>query len=185
MNAWTKGIGDYVLIGDSFGASVALLLAERQPDRLKALVMSGGFAKADVTTSTRLRLRLGKMLGQPGYGLTVRFHVRSLSSHFDPPGTDEELRQLFLRHSDAKTFMKRGTLVLKADLRPGLGKVNVPTLILTPEDDRLIGPKSAQELKDGIKLATEEVLKGTGHLLRFTHETAYAEAVDRFLENNS
>jgi pimeloyl-ACP methyl ester carboxylesterase len=185
VSAWTKGIGDYVLIGDSFGASVALLLAERQPEHLKALVMSGGFAKADVTLFTRLRVVAAKIIGQRGYPLTVKMHVRSLSSHFDPPGTQEELRQLFLKHSDAKTFIKRGTLVLKADLRPGLSQVKVPTLILTPEEDRLIGPESANELKSGIQLATEEILKGTGHLLRFTHETAYAEAVDRFLEMNS
>ena len=29
-------------------------------------------------------------------------------------------------------------MILKADLRPGLVQVQVPTLILTPEDDRLL-----------------------------------------------
>jgi pimeloyl-ACP methyl ester carboxylesterase len=184
VSAWTQDVGDYVLVGDSFGASVALLLAERQPDHLKALVMSGGFAKADVTLLARLRVA-AKIISQRGYPSIVKMYVRMMSSHFDPPGTDEEIRQLHLKHCDAKTFIKRATLVLKTDLRPGLGQVKVPTLILTPEDDRLIGPQSARELKDGIKLATEDVLKGTGHLLRFTRETAYAEAVDRFLKANS
>lgn len=131
VEAWTKGIGDYVLVGDSFGASVALLLAQRQPAHLKALVMSGGFAKADVTLYTRLRVLAGRILGQRWYPFTVKFHVRTLGSRFDPPGTVVRLHQLFLKHSDAKTFIKRGTLVLKADLRPGLDRINVPTLILT------------------------------------------------------
>jgi hypothetical protein len=43
------------------------------------------------------------------------------------------------------------------------------------------GPKSARQLKHGIKLTHEEVLKGTGHLMRFTHETLYIRGVDRFL----
>ncbi len=186
VEGWTKGIGDYVLVGDSFGSSVALLLAQRQPAHLKALVMSGGFAKADVTLYTRLRVLAGRIIGQWGYStFTVKFHVKSLGSRFDPPGTIEELHQLFVAHSDAETFIKRATLVLKADLRPGLRRINVPTLILTPEEDNLIGPKSARELKAGIKLAQEVVLKGTGHLMRFTHEKAYAEAIDQFLEANS
>ncbi|MGZ4847606.1 MAG: alpha/beta fold hydrolase [Halobacteriota archaeon] len=184
VSAWTNGIGDYVLIGDSFGASVALLLAERQPAHLKVLVLSGGFAKADVALLTRLRVA-ANVISQRGYPSIVKMYARMMSSHFDPPGTDEEIRQLHLKHCNPKTFVKRTTLVLKTDLRPGLGCVKVPTLLLTPEDDRLIGPKSACELKDGITLATEHVMKGTGHLLRFTNETDYAEAVDRFLEENS
>lgn len=181
VESWTHGLSEYVLVGDSFGASVALALAQRRPTGLRGLVMSGGFAKADVSALTRARVAGGRLLGQVGYPLTIFLHVRSLGSRFDPLGTREELRELFLRYSDAKTFLNRGEMILAADLRPGLGRVDVPTLILTPEDDQLIGPKSARELVDGIPDAAELVLPGTGHLLRFTHETAYAAAVDRFL----
>jgi len=178
---WTTGLDEYILVGDSFGASVALALAERQPRNLRALVMSGGFAKADVSLITKLRVVAGKLLGQTGYPISVFFHVQSLRSQFDPPGTAAELRELFLKHSDAKTFIRRGKMILKADLRPGLVQVQVPTLILTPENDRLIGPHAARELIEGISSAEERVLPHTGHLLRFTHEHEYAAAVDEFL----
>lgn len=181
ITGWTKGLDEYILIGDSFGASVSLALAERQPRGLRALVMSGGFAKADVTLITRFRVIAGKILGQAGYPISVYFHVQSLRSRFDPEGTDEELRQLFLKHSDAKTFIHRGEMILAADLRPGLGKVNVPTLILTPEDDRLIGPRSARELVEGIPDVEEYTLPHTGHLLRFTNEPEYATTTNEFL----
>ena len=82
-------------------------------------------------------------------------HVRSLGSKFGPPGTQEELRGISLKHSDAKTFIRRAGLTLGTDLRPGLGRVNVPTLVLTPEDGRLIGPASAAELVNGIPDAEE------------------------------
>lgn len=178
---WTTGLDEYILVGDSFGASVALALAERQPRNLRALVMSGGFAKADVSLITRLRVVAGKLLGQVGYPISVFFHVQSLGSQFDPPGTAAEVRELFLKHSDARTFIRRGEMILKADLRPGLVQVQVPTLILTPENDRLIGPLAARELIEGISGAEERVLPHTGHLLRFTHEREYAAAVDEFL----
>jgi len=54
-----------------------------------------------------MRVLAGKVLGQAGYPLSVRFHVRSLWSKLDPPGTQEELRGILLKHSDAKTFIRR------------------------------------------------------------------------------
>src|SRR5262245_38137013 len=75
--SWTEGLDEYVLVGDSFGASVALALAERQPAGLRALVMSGGFAKAHLAPTTVARVLLAMVVGQPGYGLTVKLHVRS------------------------------------------------------------------------------------------------------------
>ena len=59
----------------------------------------------------------------------------------------------------------------------------VPTLILSTEDDRLIGPEAAGEMVEGIPDAQEVVLEGTGHLLRFTHEHDYAVAVNDFLSS--
>ena len=183
VESWTEGLDDYVLVGDSFGAFVALALAERQPARLKGLVLSGGFAKAAVSLKTKAQLAGARLLGKPGFGLTIKLWVQSLGSRFDPMGTDEELRRLFLKHSDASTFVARSAAVMSADLRPNLPDVAVPTLILTPEEDRLIGPEAAGEMVEGIPDAQEVVLEGTGHLLRFTHEHDYAVAVNDFLSS--
>lgn len=128
-----------------------------------------------------MRVTAGKVLGQTGYALSIRFHVKSLGSRFDPPGTQKELRDLFLEHADAKTFVRRAELTLSTDLRPRLDRVDVPTLILTPEDDRLIGPAAAAELVTGIPDAEEVVVPHTGHLLRFTNEQEYGRAVDDFI----
>jgi pimeloyl-ACP methyl ester carboxylesterase len=181
VESWTEGLDEYILVGDSFGAFVSLALAQRQPSGLKGLVLSGGFAKADISWQTRVQLAMARLLGQVGYPLTVKFWVRGLGSRFDPPGTDAELRSLFLEYSDAKTFVNRSKAVLDADLRPGLSSVSVPTLVLTPEDDRLIGAEAAEEMVHRIPDAEEIVLKGTGHLLRFTHENDYATAVKEFI----
>jgi len=178
---WARHLDEYVLVGDSFGALVALSLAERRPRGVRALVMSGGFARAHVSRWTRARMAAGRLLGRVGYSLTVRFHVDSLRSPFDPPGTDGLLRRIFLDECDASTFFDRGRIALGADLRPGLNRVDIPTLVLTPEHDRLIGPDAATELVQGIPCAREQVLEGTGHLLRFTHPRRYAEAVEAFL----
>jgi hypothetical protein len=40
----------------------------------------------------------------------------------------------------------------------------VPTLLLTPEDDKLVGTQAAQEMLAGIPDVTEIVLPRTGHV---------------------
>lgn len=181
VEGWTRGLDEYVLVGDSFGALVTLSLASKQPKGLKALVISGGFARPHVSWLTKLQIRLASLLGQVGYGLTVRGWVKGLGSHFDPPGTGAKLEELFHGYSDARTFVDRARAVFATDLRETLPRINVPVFILTPEDDRLIGVEAVTEMLEGLPDAEEQVLAGTGHLLRFTHPEAYAEAVDEFL----
>jgi pimeloyl-ACP methyl ester carboxylesterase len=63
-----------------------------------------------------------------------------------------------------------------------LNRIQVPTLILTPAYDRLIGKAAAQQMLEGIPDATEIVLPNTGHMFRFTHPITYAEVIREFLE---
>jgi len=47
----------YILVGDSFGANIAIAFATRQPRGLEALILSGGFA-ADPVTDPLTKLHL-------------------------------------------------------------------------------------------------------------------------------
>jgi len=109
--AWTRHLGEYALVGDWFGALVALALAQRQPKGLRALVLSGGFARAHVGRWTRARMAVGRALGRFGYPLTVRLHVLGLGPPFDPPGTAALLRKVSLEECDARTFFDRGAIL--------------------------------------------------------------------------
>jgi len=55
----------YVLVGDSFGAIIALALATRQPTGLTAVILSGGFA-ADPVTNPITKLKLSAAALLPG-----------------------------------------------------------------------------------------------------------------------
>ena len=47
--------------------------------------------------------------------------------------------------------------VVSFDVRDQLGKVSVPTLLLTPADDHLVGEQAARELREGLSNAREVV----------------------------
>src|ERR1017187_5680787 len=53
----------YILVGDSFGAQVALAAAVRQPPGLVGLIMSGGFAASPIDDlATKLKVRAAGLL---------------------------------------------------------------------------------------------------------------------------
>jgi pimeloyl-ACP methyl ester carboxylesterase len=179
----------YALVGDSFGANIAIALATRQPRGLQALVLSGGFA-ADPVTDPLTKLKLTAASSLPGELLyreiTLRFHVQALASPFDLDGqvplSQAANRQFFIRNTPRRSYLSRMKAAFSANYLDKLNRIQAPTLILTPAYDRLIGKTAAQQMLEGIPDATEVVLPNTGHMFRFTHPITYAEVIQEFLE---
>ncbi|MEU9048245.1 MULTISPECIES: alpha/beta hydrolase [unclassified Kitasatospora] len=180
-------LDDYVLVGDSFGANIALALATRRPQGLRALVLSGGFAANPVDSKPWKALMrvIGKARGPLYTQLTLRAHAHRLASPFDGEGqvpwSEARSRELFLVNTPAASFGARVQASLTADYVDVLGRVRVPTLILSPSHDVLIGENASRIMLAGIPDAREVVLPRTGHMFRFSHPATYAAAVEDFL----
>lgn len=178
----------YVLVGDSFGANIALALATRQPKGLVALVMSGGFAADPVTVPfTKLKLTAASFLpGELYRQITLRFHVQALASPFDLQGqvplSQAANREFFIRNTPRRSYLSRMKAAFSANYLNQLHRIQVPTLILTPSYERLIGENAARLMLEGIPDAKEVILPNTGHMFRFTHPVTYAEAIQEFLK---
>jgi pimeloyl-ACP methyl ester carboxylesterase len=176
----------FILVGDSFGAQVALAAAARRPKGLVGLVISGGFAAMPVDNIvTRLKIEGARYL--PGFlyqKLVIPMHAAALASRFDGEGdtawTNAHSMKLFRENTTWQGYVRRTQAALHADYTAKLKNIAVPTLILTPEDDTLIGPEAARVLREGIPDATEVVLKRTGHMFRLSHPKRYAEAIRDF-----
>lgn len=180
-------LDDYILIGDSFGANIALALATRRPRGLRALVLSGGFAANPVSSpawKTAIRA-MSTLRGQAYRQMVLRIHARRLASPFDADGerpwTEADSRRLFLDNTPAASFGARANAALDADYTDRLDRIEVPTLILSPAYDVLIGENAASVMRDGIPGAREVTLERTGHMFRFSHPHAYAQAVEAFI----
>lgn len=184
-------LDDYVLVGDSFGAVVALAAATRRPYGLRALVLSGGFA-ANPVDSVLVRTKIGAARYLPGAlyrQIVLRLHAASLASPHDGEGqvhwTRSDSRRLFADNTPHRSYVRRAAAAFAADYRDRLEQIAVPTLILTPSHDELIGAHAAQIMRDGIPDATETVLERTGHMFRFTHPETYVAAIRDFLTTSS
>jgi len=183
----TRDLPAYVLIGDSFGAAVALWWAARRPPRLAGVVASGGFASNPLRGPTlRAWIRRGPRPSGWAYRhVVLPWHARLLASPYDesgehPWGLADTLR-LFRRSTPARDYWSRAEAAITADFASDVADIAVPTLILTPEYDRLIDPAAAAPLRT-IPGHRQRRLAGTGHLFRFTHPTTYGREIRDFLE---
>ena len=180
-------LNSLVLVGDSFGAVIALTLATRRPSGLVALVLSGGFAANPLPRWKGIASRASRFAGGPLYRQgTLRFHAFQLASAFDAaaevPLTQNDYRQLFIANTPRRSYTARVTSVIDFDVRDRLDRVNVPTLLLTPQDDKLVGEHAAREMLAGIPDVREVVLPATGHMFRFTHPDRYGHTVTDFID---
>jgi pimeloyl-ACP methyl ester carboxylesterase len=178
----------YVLVGDSFGAVIALTLAARRPAGLVALALSGGFAANPLPRWKGVASRASRFAGGPLYRQgTLRFHAFQLASRFDAyaeiPLTQDDYRQLFIENTPRRSYTARVTSVIGFDVRDRLDRVNVPTLIVTPQDDKLVGQDAARAMLAGIPRAREVVLPNTGHMFRFTHPDLYGHTIAGFIDD--
>jgi pimeloyl-ACP methyl ester carboxylesterase len=187
VEAQVEGLDDFLLVGDSFGAVVALAVAVRRPPGLQGLVLSGGFAANPVGSRIgRAKIAAARYLPGPLYrSLTLRLHAAALASPHDAEGDHpmdtSDIRQLFVDNTPWRAYVHRARAAFSTDYRSQLGRIEVPTLIITPSHDELIGPDAAGTMRSGIPDATEVVLDRTGHMFRFTHPETYAAAIEAFL----
>ena len=119
----------------------------------------------------------------PGHPAAPRLPAAlPLRCHRSDPHTQDDYRHLFTVNTPRATYTARVTSVTHFDVRDQLGRVDVPTLLLTPEDDKLVGTQAAQQMLAGIPDATEIVLPHTGHMFRFTHPDQYGQAITAFID---
>lgn len=184
----TEGLQDHVVVGDSFGAAIALAHAVRRPPGLRALVISGGFASDPLH---RLLPRLGAVRGLqrgPVYTrVTLPVHAQLLASRHDAaataerPWTRRDTVAMFRAATPPSTYVARVRAARSVDLLGRLPQVQVPTLALTPAEDRLIDPRATARMIAALPDVEEVVLPETGHMFRFAHPRRYAGAIADFL----
>jgi pimeloyl-ACP methyl ester carboxylesterase len=165
---------------------ISLTLALRQPEGLVGLVLSGGFAANPLPAWKGLAASLSRFAPGPLYRQgTLRFHAFQMASKFDAaaeiPHKQKDFRKLFAENTPRRSYTARVTSVTHFDVVSQLDRVTVPTLLITPAHDKLVGDAAAKQMLDGIANAREVVLPGTGHMFRFTHPTLYAQTIADFV----
>lgn len=166
--------GPVAVFGHSFGGALALRWAVRHPNRVRALVVSSGFARV-FTPPGALAARY---IEQPLALAAMRWLPDAWSSRV-ARGLAERRRWVFdahcdravvemvrvgIRHAPIGLVRQRIGLALELDLREELGRVACPVLIIHGEHDTPFVLAAADELERGLPNCVRRRVSGAGHL---------------------
>ena len=173
---------DVLLLGNGYGGFVALQMAIRHPGIARRLVLADCGAAFDEPGRQAFR-NMAQAAGAKGLSAITDVAMRRLfAPEFQAAHPDlvRNRRDAFLR-TDPAVFRAACDALAGLDLRPDLGKVTVPVLVLVGEQDEATPPPMARELAALLPDARLIVLPGCAHVPQLQAPAEFLAAVAPFI----
>lgn len=169
----------YVLVGHSMGGKVALHLASRRPEGIVGMVLVAPASPAPTHFSDE-----GKAQQLHAYDNreTVMQTIAFLSARNLPPPLIEQIVEDSLSGApEAKSAWP--TSAILEDVSSDVSGINVPTLVLAGQHDRLDSiDQHRREIVERIAGAELKVITGSGHLIPIDEPSQLADAIVDFVK---
>ena len=153
-----------IIVGESFGGTIALHFALQHQDRIERLILVNTFP----FFRRRLRLKLARLLLPLAFvplvrkGRDILARPVLLSELVDQKGIE-----VFFKHSwthNYETYVQRLKLIASLDMRSHLSVIKVPVTIVAAGRDKIVASmKEAQLMADRIPNAQIHFLPKHGH----------------------
>ena len=166
--AWVvrdAGFGRATFLGESFGGLLTLAAALERPDMFERMILVNTFPHF----VQRARIHLGVVLFTLlPYQLVKAHRTRSARHVLFSADVSEEDRRLFREHTRVvpyEGYVSRLRIIRDTDLRPRLGDIKIPALVVAGTRDRLLDSVGAARLMASrLPRARLKLLEGTGHV---------------------
>jgi pimeloyl-ACP methyl ester carboxylesterase len=178
------GIRQSYVFGSSLGAAVALAALRERPERLPRAILHAPLIHKPLRWTERLFAWL--MSHWPGSMAALPFRKRLLHELHRAPfaGQPPEVWDHYLAYSGAipiRAVGRQARLLRRLDLRPLLGAIRQPVLLLAGDQDPVVRREDLEEVLRGLPGAGLFLLEGCGHFPGLTHPEMLAEVVRFFL----
>lgn len=153
-----------VLVGESFGGTVALSFALAHPDLVAALVVLNSFPR--FLPQGRLWLAITALRWMPWEAMPLVRRLTAFRLHSRYTHRREIRRFLELTRSTSRDgYIARLRVLQSYDVRDRLGELVMPVLFLASERDHLVpAVREARYMAERVPGATLRVLAGHGHI---------------------
>jgi pimeloyl-ACP methyl ester carboxylesterase len=173
--------GRAVVAGLSLGGYVALALAARHPERVKALVLSDTRAEPDTAEAAAARRESADQVLREGAEGFLDGFVPALVAPGDHASLHAARAIAGAQRPEGIAGALRA-LAGRADRRPDLAAMDVPALVIVGSEDVPTPPPLAEAMAAALPDAELVVIEGAGHLTALERPTTWAAAVGDFLD---
>lgn len=182
----------FALLGVSQGCSFSIRYAVENPDKVRCLILLGGFVRGALLRNSTEQAQLFEaaqtMIAQ-GWGSTNPHYRHFFTTGFIPDATPEqqagfdELQRVSIGAENAVRINQMNAMVDTTDLAR---QIRVPTLVLHCEGDRRVPLEEGRRIAALIPDARFVPLKGNNHALVSGTPAfdTFFEEVDAFLEEH-
>jgi len=176
------GADEVIVLGNGYGGFVALQMAIRHPGVATRLIL----ADCGAAFSEEGRQAFRNMAAASrAKGLSVITDVamrRLFAPEFQAQHPDlmRDRREAFLR-TDPEVIQAACAALAELDLRPELGQVKIPVLVLVGEHDEATPPPMSHELAAGLPQARLRIIPGCAHVPQLQSPELFLDAIGDFL----
>jgi pimeloyl-ACP methyl ester carboxylesterase len=178
------GLQRSYLFASSFGSLVGLAALHQCPARFPRAVVQSGLAWRPLKPAERALAHVMRLFRGPTRRLPWR--EKMLRKRNFAPFADRApaVWRYFLETTGwtpIKAFAHQLLLLDHIDLRPVLGEIRQPVLMVCGDCDPVVGRAQEEELFRGLPNVGRVVLEGCGHLPAYTHPEVLAEVTRQSL----
>lgn len=184
-----------VLVGNSTGGTIALLVALRHPQRVSGLVLADPMVYSGYATSEFPRwlypvFRLAAPVGGAFAKLMIRLAFGTLHRTFwrdcSMPGKEllAAYRGDMMQGRWGRAFWELLLASHNLDLAGRLSGIAVPALVMTGDHDRMVKPEETIRLVRDLPGAELDVVQDCGHLPQEEKPEHFISSVTGFLEKH-
>ncbi len=174
----------FALAGMSMGGYAALEIMRQAPTRVEKLILMSTSAKPDTPERSADRRKQVDAAKKNGLRIGTKALYPKLvhpARHEDAPLLITFIEMAELLGVDA--FANQIEAIIgRADSRPLLSEIKVPTLVIAGKGDQLITPDNSEEIAGGIKGARLELVDNCGHMGMIEKPESYTKLLKAFLD---
>jgi pimeloyl-ACP methyl ester carboxylesterase/AraC-like DNA-binding protein len=165
------GVEKFDLLGISQGASVAIAYAVRHPEKVRRLLIVGGYAQGWMARGNPEEIARREALltlTQVGWGADHPTYRQVFTSLYIPQGTSEQIswwNEMQRVSCSPDNAVKLQRALAQIDVCDLLSQVSVPTLIFHSKDDQVVPFSAGEYLAKHIPGATFVPMDGENHIL--------------------
>jgi pimeloyl-ACP methyl ester carboxylesterase len=178
--------GTFDLAGLSMGGYVAMEVMRQAPKRVERLALLNTSARLDSPEASQDRQRL-IALAEAGRFEEIHSALWPRLVHPDHRG-DPYLQDIMfgmMQETGAEAYIRQQRAIMaRADSRPSLPGIEIPTLVLVGEGDAITPPEIAREMAEMIEWSSLIVIPGAGHMSTLEQPERVTQALQLWLGQN-